>query len=358
MTLSITPNTPTSGLTLRIIPELLNKPPIIRKRIAKYTLEIFLERAREIHGNKYDYSNIRPEDIQGRDCHVDVKCNVCGYEWKPSIQSHITHKSNCQRCTNTERWTLNRLLTELRKVHGDQFDYSQVKEDHIKNNESRIPVICNMCGHKWNPDIHSHVRGRKCAGCVNRIPWNLERVLLRFNGVHGGIYDYSEITKEHVQNCNSRVPIRCKTCLNKWHPTIDSHVKGHGCSYCNKSKGEKACAVVLKNMAFDFEPQFRIKALPRRPFDFGFKHNEQEWLLEFDGQQHFHFNDYFHDDLIEFLDRQTADIIKTKAAIAAGYRLIHIDYTQIDLIEYHIQSAINLGQPLYFSTSALYSHYN
>ena len=95
MTLSIIPDSsfninstiPKSELTLQIIPKLsLNlikqKPSIPRRtRITKYTLEIVLERVREIHGNKYDYSNIKPEHIQGRDSHIPVKCNNCYYEW-------------------------------------------------------------------------------------------------------------------------------------------------------------------------------------------------------------------------------------------------------------------------------------
>lgn len=354
---SVSPNNLNSGLKLNIIPtrsENLTK----RTRISKYTLDVLLQRGREIHGNKYDYSNIKSEHIKGRDSHVPVKCNSCNYEWNPSIHDHITHKSGCPICSRNARWTLDRLLIRLNEVHGDKFDYSQITKEHVKNSESRIPVTCKTCYHRWEPDIHSHVRGTKCPGCVKRVPWTLERVLIRFAEVHGDIYDYSEITREQIINCNSHIPIICKTCNRRWNPTIDSHVKGGGCPKCNKSKGEKICLDILEKMDLNPDSQVRISALPRQPFDFGFEYIGNKWLLEFDGQQHFHFNEFFHRDIKEFINRQLADIIKTKTAIKEGYKVIHIDYTQIDNVEYHIMLALKLEQSLYLSTPILYSHYN
>src|SRR3990170_1711179 len=58
----------------------INDIPIRRKRIGKWTLPLFLERARKIHGNKYDYSQIKEEDIKGARCNIPLKCNTCFYE--------------------------------------------------------------------------------------------------------------------------------------------------------------------------------------------------------------------------------------------------------------------------------------
>lgn len=61
-------------------------------RISKYTLDIVIQRGKEIHGNKYNYSKIKSEDINGRNSKILVICNTCNYEWYPSIHDHITHK--------------------------------------------------------------------------------------------------------------------------------------------------------------------------------------------------------------------------------------------------------------------------
>jgi len=48
-----------------------------RKIIRKYTLDIFLERAREVYGTKFDYSQITEQDIRDCKSHVSIKCHIC-----------------------------------------------------------------------------------------------------------------------------------------------------------------------------------------------------------------------------------------------------------------------------------------
>lgn len=68
------------------------------KRIAKYTLAIFLDRAIDVHGAKYDYSQITEHHINGVKSKIPVRCNVCQYDWSPSISDHIYHKRGCPVC--------------------------------------------------------------------------------------------------------------------------------------------------------------------------------------------------------------------------------------------------------------------
>lgn len=350
-----------SRLTLNVLSDSMNRNNNIPKqpRIAKYTLEIFLQRAQALHGNKYDYSSVTPNHIQGRSSHVPVKCNTCAYEWNPDIHSHITHKSGCPMCAGNLQWTLERVLIKAKEIHGDTIDYSEVKEEHIKNVESHIPLVCMICSHRWEPNIHSHINHKTgCPGCIKRIPWTLDRFLARAKKVHGDAYDYSTITEAHINGAYSDIPVTCKKCHHKWTPTIDGHVKGHGCPRCKASTGEKACELALKNIGINYTSQVKIAALPHRVFDFGFEYMGKRWLLEFDGAQHFYMNDFFHITTETFRARQRIDIMKTRTAVTEGYRVIHIDYTQIDNIEYHIRAAINLEQSVYFSTLDLYKHYN
>ncbi|CAH6419026.1 Hypothetical protein HVR_LOCUS214 [uncultured virus] len=371
LTLSVIPSNSIPELKLCIIP-VMNMAGPKQKRITKYTLDIFLDRARNIHGTKYDYSKIKPSDINGRDSHVPVKCNTCGHEWNPTIHGHITHKSKCPMCAGNAPWlasqpgrifdpfgTLERFLIRALQINNDKFDYSSVKREHIKNNESHVPVSCNVCGHKWTPNIHDHINHKGgCLGCVNRIPWTLPRFLIRAKEVHGEIYDYANIIETDVVNCNSYILIVCKTCLYEWNPTLDSHVKGSGCPKCKKSKGEKACMRILEGINIVYKLQFRISSLPSRPFDLYFEYMGHKWLLEFDGRQHFQMIDFFHESMEEFHNNQEIDVVKTKIAVTEGYNVIHIDHTQIKNIKYHVESAFRLKQLVYFSTPDLYQHHN
>src|ERR1700749_1197793 len=49
--------------------------------IKRYTLSIFLERARAIHGDKYNYDNIKEDDIRGVRSEIVIVCNHCSYMW-------------------------------------------------------------------------------------------------------------------------------------------------------------------------------------------------------------------------------------------------------------------------------------
>ncbi|MBY0540599.1 MAG: PepSY domain-containing protein, partial [Campylobacterales bacterium] len=41
------------------------------------------------------------------------------------------------------------------------------------------------------------------------------------------------------------------------------------------------------------KPQAKINSLPTRSYDFGVEYNNQRWILEYDGSQHFKYNKFF-----------------------------------------------------------------
>lgn len=66
-------------------------------KVAPWTLESFIIRAKEIHRNKYDYSKIISEHIRGTQSKVPVICKICSYEWGACIHDHINHKTGCPK---------------------------------------------------------------------------------------------------------------------------------------------------------------------------------------------------------------------------------------------------------------------
>lgn len=47
------------------------------KGIRRYTLQIFLERAKIVHGSKYNYSGVTSSYIRNKYSKVPVVCNTC-----------------------------------------------------------------------------------------------------------------------------------------------------------------------------------------------------------------------------------------------------------------------------------------
>ena len=60
------------------------------------------------------------------------------------------------------------------------------------------------------------------------------------------------------------------------------------------SYGEKKCIDVLDSINIKFVQQYKLPFLKNRRYDFMFHHNEEKYILEYDGQQHFHYVKFFH----------------------------------------------------------------
>lgn len=101
---------PNPSFILEVVP----KPT---KRIGKWTLPLFLERAREIHGDKYDYSQITSEHIRGQKSYIPIRCIRCSYRWSPTIDGHINGRTECVNCKGKALWTLERFLARALEIH-------------------------------------------------------------------------------------------------------------------------------------------------------------------------------------------------------------------------------------------------
>jgi formylmethanofuran dehydrogenase subunit E len=222
-------------LTLNILPNVSSTNTVPKKSVRKYTLSVFLERAREVHGTKYDYSLVREEHIQGAKSKVLVKCKYCSFRWDVSIDTHINRQRGCPNCAGVTPWTLKRFLSKAKETHGDRYDYSQITDGYIQNVHSKVPVKCKHCSFEWDVSINSHINSKRgCPDCAGKVTWTLKRFLLKAKEIHGDMYDYSQITDSHIQGQKSKVPVKCNDCDYQWDVTIAAHINGKtGCPDCS-----------------------------------------------------------------------------------------------------------------------------
>ena len=70
--------------------------------------------------------------------------------------------------TNKQRkGNLERLLIDLKRIHGDNYSYTNVNEQHIQTIQSRIPLLCNRGNHPYNPTIHELLIQKAGCPCLN-----------------------------------------------------------------------------------------------------------------------------------------------------------------------------------------------
>lgn len=155
----------------------------------KLTTEEFIERAKEVHGDKYDYSKVEYVNNRTKVC---IICPKHGEFWQIA-NHHICAKQGCARCARKEIATSEEFIEKAIKKYGDKYDYSEV--NYIS---PQIPIIikCNKCGNKFEEIALGHLSGSGCS-CYNnkgKKRQTLEEFLSKANEVHQNKYDYRNVT--------------------------------------------------------------------------------------------------------------------------------------------------------------------
>lgn len=202
-----------------------------------FTTDIFIQRAKEIHGEKYDYSLVNYVNAKTR---VKIMCTEHGiFEQIP--YNHLSGKG-CKECGCKENGknrsiTLENFLEKARKVHGDTYDYSKSK---VENYKTKIEIICKTHGSFFQTP-NNHLRGKGCKECgkestLNHIyencSSNTEDFIIKSKELHGDTYDYSKV--EYVNN-STPVEIICKI-HGEFLQLPHNHLGGKGCKECGIQK--------------------------------------------------------------------------------------------------------------------------
>ena len=322
-----------------------------------WTPKKFLTVTKNLFNDRHSYPGIENIEFRGEDTIINIQCNSCYWCWTTSIQNHINNKTSCPICGRCGRYTLPIFLAKARVVHGDECDYSKVREEHIKNYCSRIPIICNICKHEWKPTIHNHISNKtSCPKCYGSAPYTCESLILKIKAIYNEDYDLSQIKTEDIKNTQSKITVVHSRCGAKTTLPICYFIYSkRRCQTCNLSAGELECLRVLKELGIE-EPelQFSYDDLPTLRYDFRFVYKNVLYILEFDGRQHFERIDYFGKTEMDFIMGRARDIVKTKHTVKRNEKIIRIDYTQIKAIKVHLLKAFESNCLAYFSTPEMY----
>ena len=207
----------------------------------KLTTEEFIKKARDVHGDKYDYSKVEYVNNQTKVC---IICKEHGEFWQRPLDHLKGHEcSECGKIKNVEsrKKTLEQFIDEARKVHGGKYDYSNVKYD---NTSTKVCIICKEHGEFWQTP-EKHLSGCGCPKCGGTKKYTTEEFIEELRKIHGDKYDYSKV--EYI-NSHTKVCILCKE-HGKFYTTPNGLLIGHGCPSCahKNSKAEKEIVQYIKD---------------------------------------------------------------------------------------------------------------
>ncbi len=194
------------------------------KRV-RITTGDFIKKAKEVHGDKYDYSKVEYINNYTKVC---IICPEHGEFWQ--IPTNHLNGFGCAKCTNNHRYTTEEWIKKAISTHGDRYNYS--KANYV-NRKTKVCIICPEHGEFWQR-AGDHMDGQGCPGCTGKNislkkRANKEDIIRRFKEVHGDKYDYSKV--EYV-NMYKKVCIICPEHGEFWQTPIN-HIKERGCYKCH-----------------------------------------------------------------------------------------------------------------------------
>jgi len=145
--------------------------------------EIFIKKAKAIHGARFDYSKSK---YVGYRANLTIICPIHG-EFEQMPVQHLARQKGCQKCAGSAKSTTEEFVAAARLVHSNKFDYSQVK---YKNNHTKVKISCPEHG-MFEQRPLSHLRGDGCAACGGVLKGNTDGFIKKARMVHDDAYDYS-----------------------------------------------------------------------------------------------------------------------------------------------------------------------
>jgi very-short-patch-repair endonuclease len=299
----------------------------------KKTTEQFIEKAREVHGNKYDYSKVNYINSHIKVC---IICPIHG-EFEQTPNNHTSLKHGCFKCSiNNKSFTTEQFIQKAKEIHGNKYDYSK---SLYKNTDTKLIIICPIHG-EFEQTPYKHVRRKQgCPQCAKeknskrlvsrnkkkiykKPTLTTEQFIEKSREVHGNKYDYSKVNYKGNKN---KITIICPI-----HGEFEQIASNHynikcGCPYCNSSKGEKEIENFLleKNINFEREKKFKdCRNKKHLPFDFYLP--DYNLLIEYDGEQHYKARGFITEDKLNKIQKH--DNIKNEFCKKYKIKLIRISY--------------------------------
>lgn len=205
------------------------------------TTELYIEKAKEVHSDKYDYSKVKYVNADTKIC---IICPEHGEFWQLPY-SHL-NGHGCPKC-NHKNLSLEELIVEFNKVHNNYYDYSLVTKGKLK---TKVKIICPKHG-VFEQSATKHLKGQGCPLCWHERHGEMSKVtkeeyIERANEIHGNKYDYSKV---ELNGLHSKIKIICPK-HGEFEQLAYDHLNGHGCPSCSVmlSSGEEEIYNFISNL--------------------------------------------------------------------------------------------------------------
>ena len=207
-----------------------------KKGKQSFTKELFVKKAKEKHGETFDYSLV---DYINSRTYVTMRCIPCDYTFETLPNNHLRGRK-CRKCTSkkiSEKYTKpqDEFIEECQEKHKDEnglpiYDYSLVD---YKSTHKKIIIICKLHG-SFEQAPSDHLSGKGCKDCgikkrTTKQTFTQEQFIEKAIEKHGDKYDYSQVV---YVNSQTKITLKCNICTYIFQQVPNSHLQGCGCDKC------------------------------------------------------------------------------------------------------------------------------
>lgn len=292
----------------------------------KYTTKQFIQKARIIHGWKYNYNRTIYLNAHSK---VIITCPLHG-EFEQIPNDHLS-SHGCRKCGNliikdSKNSNLEQFIEKSKAIHGNKYDYTKVEYTYSRK---KVCIICPIHG-EFEQTPFAHIQGQGCSFCANIKLSNIKKLTLdqfikRAIAIHGNKYDYNKV---NYTDTRTKINILCLK-HGQFEQTPGNHVYNNaGCPKCKASKGELVLETIFKKHSILHEPQYNIPEITAN-YEIDFYLPDYRCLVEFHGIQHYEYIPFFHDGEYTFEDQKDRDNMVRDAAIRWKYGYLEFNYKQL-----------------------------
>lgn len=155
----------------------------------------FIKRAKEIHGNKYDYSNSIYIKAHSK---IKIICPIHG-EFVQIAHDHLDGHG-CKKCADIstkekQKNSTKNFIEIANRKHGNKYDYSKVE---YKNCKKKVCIICPKHGDFYQSPI-VHIKGCGCPMCQNsKMEDTASKILKNKNIEFSNRHHFSWLRRQHL----------------------------------------------------------------------------------------------------------------------------------------------------------------
>lgn len=199
----------------------------------KISKEEFVRRAKNIHGDSYDYSQ---SNYINSTIKIKIVCKKHG-EFTTSPNHHINEQVGCPICSRKKRNQIvaEKFFKKVEEIHGNLYSY---EKNDVITYSTKLIVTCNIHG-DFKTTINNHIHNKSgCLKCYNETErkskaFTTEQFIQKAKEIHGDIFSYEKVS---YKNSGTKITITCKI-HGDFDVVPDNYInKKSGCPKCSRAK--------------------------------------------------------------------------------------------------------------------------